>query len=109
MACGIPVVGTDVGGVSEAIADVGRCVPAKDHEALGSACLELLADRDLRRGMAKRGRKRVQDNFDLEGMLGAYERVYTEVGGLRGRRLTIVEPPIDLRSDSGDDRAASLS
>jgi len=108
MACGVPVVGTDVGGVREAIADVGRCVPAKDHEALGTACLELLGDRDLRRGMARRGRKRVQDNFDLDGMLGAYERVYTEVSGLRGRRLTVVESPIDLRSDSGDDRAASL-
>jgi glycosyltransferase involved in cell wall biosynthesis len=86
MACGVPVVGTDVGGVREAIADAGRCVPARDHRGMARACLELLGDRELRRTMGRRARTRVQTMFDLEAMLGAYERIYVANGGLPGRR-----------------------
>ena len=88
MACGVPVVATDVGGVREAIGDAGRCVQARDHRALGLACLELLDNTQLRRTMGRLGRSRVERLFDLDTMLRIHDEVYAHVGQRRGRDLT---------------------
>jgi glycosyltransferase involved in cell wall biosynthesis len=88
MACGVPVVATDVGGVREAIGDAGRCVQARDHQALGLACLELLDNTQLRRTMGRLGRSRVERLFDLDTMLRTHDQVYAHLGQRRGRDLT---------------------
>ena len=50
MACAVPVVATDVGGVGEAVEDgvTGRLVAPGDEAALAAALAELLGDGDLR-------------------------------------------------------------
>ena len=60
MACGLPVVGTDVAGTRELIRDgeEGRLVPRRNAEALGAALLQLVSDTKLRRRMGRCARER---------------------------------------------------
>lgn len=104
MACGVPVVGTDVGGVREAIGDAGRCVRANDPQALGAACLELLGDPALRRSLGRVGRQRVENMFDLETMLATHRGLYAELAG-PFRSISIQTPgqTIDLREPAADE------
>ena len=63
LACGLPVVATDVGGVSEAL-DGGRAgllVPPADRDALVEAVLRVSDDDELRRKLVERGLERARD------------------------------------------------
>jgi colanic acid/amylovoran biosynthesis glycosyltransferase len=66
MAVGLPVVVTDVGGMSEAVSDgvEGRVVPPRDPKALADAILELASDPARRAAMGQRGRRRAVEDFD---------------------------------------------
>ncbi len=65
MAAGVPVVTTDVGGIPEVLGDGagGLLVGPRDAAALAQAAARLLADPDLARDLALKGRQRVLDNF----------------------------------------------
>ena len=65
MACGIPVVGTGVGGMLETIVDgvTGRIVPPEDPEALARAVIAILENRDMAARMASQGRQRAVEQF----------------------------------------------
>jgi glycosyltransferase involved in cell wall biosynthesis len=76
MSCGVPVVGTDVGGVAEAIADAGLVVPARDPEAMSHACFDLFTSPEKRSVMGTRARSRVQHHFSLAQMLAAHDELY---------------------------------
>ena len=60
-AAGLPVIGTDVGGVSEMMRDgvTGILVPVHDHAALQSALERLIDNPELRRQMGEAGRRMV--------------------------------------------------
>jgi glycosyltransferase involved in cell wall biosynthesis len=80
MACGLPVVATDVGGVREYMGEqAGFLVPPSDHEAMASVVLRLLRDRPLARTMGAAARARAL-GFDYrivaERMKAVYEAVY---------------------------------
>lgn len=63
LACGLPVVATDVGGVSEAL-DGGRAgllVPPADRAALVEAVLRITDDDGLRRQLVEHGLERARD------------------------------------------------
>ena len=83
MACGIPVVATDVGGVSEAVTDgvEGHVVDARDPEALAHALLRLAADPALRARMGAAGRERIERDFTLDLQLERFLAMYREVAG----------------------------
>ena len=57
LACGTPIVATDVGGVRAALADgsAGLLVPADDLDALVESILRLSDERELREGLVARG------------------------------------------------------
>jgi glycosyltransferase involved in cell wall biosynthesis len=78
MAAGLPVVATDVGGTSEAVADgcTGLLVPAGDAQALASAALAILDRPDRATAMATQGIARVKEHFDVRDMVGRYEALY---------------------------------
>lgn len=78
MAAGLPVVASDVGGVSEEVLDgvTGRLVPARDPERLAAALRELLADPALARRMGDAGARRVQECFSAEAMGEALRTLY---------------------------------
>jgi glycosyltransferase involved in cell wall biosynthesis len=67
MAAGLPVIASDVGGVSEQVEhDVtGLLVPREDAAALASALQRLVEDPALRRRMGEAGRARAARLFDL--------------------------------------------
>ncbi|MFE3455808.1 GT4 family glycosyltransferase PelF [Nonomuraea sp. NPDC059194] len=79
MACGRPVVCTNVGGVSEAVAGAGYVVAPRDHLAVAEAALRLLTDGPLRRRLGTLARVRVMERFTLRQSLADYRGVYQEV------------------------------
>jgi glycosyltransferase involved in cell wall biosynthesis len=68
MAQRVPVISTDVSGISELVTPMenGLLVPEKDVDALAFAIDRLLRDYDLRRRMGDNGRARVLRHFSLE-------------------------------------------
>jgi glycosyltransferase involved in cell wall biosynthesis len=64
-ACGVPVVGTDLGGLPELItAGVeGEVVPADDPAALGAALGKLVADPDRAYAMGRCARAKIDRDF----------------------------------------------
>ena len=80
MACGVPVVGTRVGGMLDTIVDdVGRAVPPEDPESLARAMCEILDNRELARQMGRFGRQRAVTQFTWKAratrLLDVYQRV----------------------------------
>jgi colanic acid/amylovoran biosynthesis glycosyltransferase len=67
MACGVPVVTTDCGGMSEAVTDgvEGFLVPVRDVQAISQALQILWDNPQLRTRMGKLGRERVEKSFSL--------------------------------------------
>lgn len=77
MAAGLPVAGTDVAGVREAVGDDGLpfLAPTGDAERLGAVLVRLARDRELRRTLGERNCRRVHEQFGLRRMLEEYEGV----------------------------------
>ncbi|MDB5119092.1 MAG: glycosyl transferase group 1 [Sphingobacteriales bacterium] len=65
MACGTPVIGSNVGGVKYTVADgqTGFLVPAKDPDTLAQRIVQLLSDRPLMFNMGAEAIKRVNAEF----------------------------------------------
>lgn len=80
MACGLPVIATDVGGVEEAVADgvTGRLVPPGDAQALAAAIVALAGDPAALRTMGQTARVRAAQHFSLARMVDELEAVYAE-------------------------------
>jgi D-inositol-3-phosphate glycosyltransferase len=85
MACGVPVVGSAVGGIKMTVADgeTGYLVPPRDPEALADRLAVLLANPRLRASFGARGRRRVERLFTWDRVGAAIERLYREVIGIK--------------------------
>ena len=81
MACGVPVVASDVGGIPEIVVDAetGLLVPAGDPQALAAAASALLADDARRAAFAAAGVSRVRAEFTLERQVERYLDWYAEI------------------------------
>jgi glycosyltransferase involved in cell wall biosynthesis len=78
MACGTPVVGSDVGGIPHVIDPhvTGLLVPPGDEEALSAACRRLLRDGDLADRMGAAGRRRAVENFAWPKLTDRYLQLF---------------------------------
>ncbi len=78
MACGVAVLATAVGGVSEVVRDgvEGRLVPSEDRAGYAQALRELLADAGTREAMGQAGRARAVQQFAAEGVVARYRALY---------------------------------
>jgi L-malate glycosyltransferase len=77
MAAGLPVVATEVGGNAELVTrENGICVPANDVDALASALVKLIADRQLRTSMGAASFARVQRDFSWESSMATLQAYY---------------------------------
>jgi L-malate glycosyltransferase len=76
LACGVPVVATQVGGIPEWLSpEVGRMVKFGDLEAFADATTELLTSPNLPQ-MRQKARQHAQNNFGPEGITNQYEALY---------------------------------
>jgi colanic acid/amylovoran biosynthesis glycosyltransferase len=83
MACGLPVVATDVGGVSEIVSGrTGRLVPAGDPAALAAAVLDLVEAGDQWPALAAAARGLVVRDYDIdvlnERLVGHYRAIVAQ-------------------------------
>lgn len=85
MACGRPVVVTDVAGARESLPDgdaAGCVVPVGDAPALAAALLRLLTDPGLRRATALRALAHARDHHALGAATDAVAALYAELVAL---------------------------
>lgn len=79
MACGRPVVATDVGGVREALEGFGVVVPPRDHIQLGEGAVRLLRDGELRTRLGRQAREQVLARYRTSHLIRAYRDLYAEL------------------------------
>lgn len=79
LAAGLPVVATDVGGVSEAVRpETGLLVPASDSRALADAVVRLSRDRNQRSQLSS-GARALAPMFDIRTAVAAQEAAYAQL------------------------------
>jgi glycosyltransferase involved in cell wall biosynthesis len=93
MACGVPVLGANVGGIPDMISDGvhGRLVPANDAAALAEALLQLIQNRATWRHWGTQARDKCEHLYALHHQAKAYARLYAEL--LAGPASVGVIPP----------------
>ncbi|UCG69419.1 MAG: glycosyltransferase family 4 protein, partial [Thermoplasmata archaeon] len=81
MACGRPLITTDVCGIKGEIneLDLGKVVKADDLNALASSTMELLDDKELQNSMGKRAREWVSKEHSWKNVAKRVEKVCQEV------------------------------
>ena len=81
LSCGVPVVGTNLGGLPEVVVD-GHCGYLEklgDVESMAGKAVKLLRDEDLLNQFKENARKRAVEFFDSELMVPKYERFYERI------------------------------
>ena len=78
MACGLPVIATDVGGNPELVAPgkTGTLVPVADHEKMAQALLAYVRDPARMAQEGRAARAEIEARFSMEAMVAGYLRVY---------------------------------
>jgi glycosyltransferase involved in cell wall biosynthesis len=76
-----PVVASKVGGLPEVIIDgeTGFLLPLGDVEGMAGKVLELLSDRGVYMRLAKAGRDRSKELFNVQRVLNMYLQVYRRI------------------------------
>jgi glycosyltransferase involved in cell wall biosynthesis len=85
MACGVPVVGAAVGGLTETVVDglTGDLVPARDPRALGGALRRLVTDKVRRFSYGTAAIDRARQAYSWRRVAAQVGSVYQAVAGLR--------------------------
>src|SRR3990170_2292510 len=81
MACGVPAVCSQVGGVPEVITDgvEGYLVPPRDVNTMAARALDILTNPARREAMGKAARRRALSQFCSTKIIPLYERLYKRV------------------------------
>jgi N-acetyl-alpha-D-glucosaminyl L-malate synthase BshA len=81
MACGVPVVASNVGGLHEVIDDgiTGFLHNPSDIQGMAASGVRLLTDPDLHARVARDSRRTVQKRFCRDLVVPQYEAVYTQI------------------------------
>ncbi|MCB0331111.1 MAG: glycosyltransferase [Bdellovibrionales bacterium] len=78
MACGIPVVSTDVGASGEMLDGLSPVVPRRDAEALARVVCEVIAMSSEKRALlGEQAREKVLKHYSLERVVAMYQDLYT--------------------------------
>ncbi|SCF05586.1 Glycosyltransferase involved in cell wall bisynthesis [Micromonospora coriariae] len=87
MACGVPVIGTNVGGIADTVVDglTGDLVPPRDPRALSTAIRRLLADKVRRFAYATAALDRIR-------CLYSWKRCAEQLGGVYAAVATLTRP-----------------
>ncbi|MBM3156037.1 MAG: glycosyltransferase family 4 protein [Chloroflexi bacterium] len=91
MACGRPVVASDIEGVGPVLreAEAGIPVPLEDSHELAAAIVSLLKDRDRRERMGENARRYAVERLSWEGVVRRIIEVYENAVGAAGRKQSV--------------------
>jgi len=81
LACEVPVIGADRGGLPEVV-DHGRSgylCAVGDHEEMAARATELLRDEERRRAFGREGRRRSIERYAKDSVVTRYEELYREL------------------------------
>nr|WP_146816084.1 N-acetyl-alpha-D-glucosaminyl L-malate synthase BshA [Halobacillus faecis] len=81
MACGVPCIGTNIGGIPEVIdhGETGFIAELGNVEQISYFATKLLEDKDLHQTMAEQSKRVVHDKFATNTILRQYETLYEQV------------------------------
>ncbi|SDO93407.1 N-acetyl-alpha-D-glucosaminyl L-malate synthase BshA [Halobacillus aidingensis] len=81
MACGVPCIGTNIGGIPEVIdhGETGFIAELGNVEQISYFATKVLEDKDLHQTMAERSKRVVHDKFATNTILRQYETLYEQV------------------------------
>ncbi len=81
MASGVPVIGSNIGGIPDIIKDDvnGLLVPPGDPQALADAIIRILKNPDLAERFRKAGQETVRDRFSWDVITDQFVEVYQEI------------------------------
>ena len=79
MACGTPVIGSNIEGIPYVIGDAGITVAPKNYKALKRAIKSILKNEDLAKTLSRKGRKRVEKLFSYETVAEKYEMLFHDI------------------------------
>lgn len=105
MACGVPVVGSAVGGIQSTVVDgqTGFLVPPKDPDTLAGRLGDVLEDASLRLEMGRRGIRRVNTRYRWESVARKVARLYEDAladhSGVTARAFSSRGKVVLARSD----------
>lgn len=90
MRVGLPLIGSDVGGIPEQITEgeSGFIIPRGDSDLLAQRLRQMISDPEMRMRMGQAGKERFEADFQYERMLTKVERVYESVIIESGHELT---------------------
>jgi hypothetical protein len=80
LACGTPVVATEVGGLAQ-LAGIAQLTPRRDAAAMTDAIMWVAANRDAARAQARKGRAFVEATWRKQRAFGELTRVLEEASG----------------------------
>ncbi len=81
MACGVPCIGTDIGGIPEVISDgeTGYICKLGDIGGMAEKAAGLLADADKHASFSHRAVQTAREKFSAEQIVSEYERLYFDM------------------------------
>ncbi|MDM5154159.1 N-acetyl-alpha-D-glucosaminyl L-malate synthase BshA [Bacillus sp. DX1.1] len=81
MACGVPCIGTRVGGIPEVIqhGETGYLCEVGDIHGIAEQATKLLKNEELHRNMAQRAMEAVHEQFRSEKIVSQYETIYYDI------------------------------
>ena len=81
MACGLPVVTSDAGGMQEAVTDgeQGFVVPLRDPQAAALRLRQIIRSPDLRRSLGQGACEKAQADFELKNQGTQFIKLYQSV------------------------------
>lgn len=91
MACGLPVIATDVGGNADLVLQgvTGQIVPAGDADAIASSLVQFATAPILAQKMGRAGRQRILEKFSLDAMVATYQGLYDRLLGISGSAVPL--------------------
>ncbi len=99
MACEVPVVSSDIGGLPElnVHGETGYLCKLGDIDAMTEAVVDILSDEAKQKKMAEAARKRAVGMFDAAQIVPQYESVYERVMSMYHRISQLHVPDINLK------------
>ena len=78
MACGLPLISTQSGGLKEVIGQEAVIIEARSSKAIVKAVKDLFSNKEKQLALSRAGRKRMENEFNWMKAAEAYEEIYSK-------------------------------